>query len=234
MGLKSKGVNIPWPKTTTDNELKETIWIDEAGMGSWAGPLYIGAAYLLPEFNIIGIHDSKLLKPHERDKLYEELISSPYLVYHVESVSNAELDQVGGLGIAWRLGIRRAVASLVSKIEQKYPEVILKKAVLDGNKCVEDCKLPIVPVSKADQVFVGVSVAAILAKVSRDRYMVEIADNYSPDWKDIFQKGKGYRHSQNHSDLINQKKFTDLHRRSYNPLKRILAGRIVTKRMQNK
>jgi ribonuclease HII len=233
-GIRYSGENIPWPFTTSEEELKKTLWIDEAGMGAWAGPLHVAGTYILPTFKLMGIHDSKLLKIHEREALYEKLIKSNDLLFHVESISNEELDSVGGLGGAWRLGIRRVIDNLHRQVQELFPSIVLEKTVLDGNKDVMDCKVPVVSVPKADRIFIGVGAASILAKVSRDKMMTEYADSGKyKEFETIFKNGKGYRHSKYHSDLIENGLHTDLHRKTYNPLKSYLnkKRRIVTRRI---
>ena len=102
--------------------------------------------------------------------------------------------------------------------------------ILDGNKPVYGMPLSVISHVSADQSFLGVAAASVLAKVSRDRLMVSYAESGKyPEFYDIFKKGKGYRHTQHHSNLIAQGIYTDLHRTTYNPLKTVLQGKIVTK-----
>jgi ribonuclease HII len=218
-GLKFEGELNPWPSVSiASNEY--SIYVDEAGMGCLAGPLHIGGTVLLPGFAMQGIHDSKLLKEHEREKRYDELLICPQMLHHVEIVSNVEIDKMH-LGQAWRYGIRKLVKNLIQQVKDKYPQMKLTQIILDGNKTVDDIDLPVHPHPKADRLFAGVAAASILAKVSRDRYMISVAPQY-PGFDEIFAHGQGYMHSVKHSDLIKAGKYTDLHRKSYNPLRDLL------------
>jgi ribonuclease HII len=87
-------------------------------------------------------------------------------------------------------------------------------------------------VTKADQKFIGVAVAACCAKVARDTFMVEAAQHY-PEFEEIFRSGKGYYHSKKHTDLIEAGVFTDLHRKTYSHLKSFLdrQNKVITPRM---
>lgn len=221
--MHSKRMNA-WPPLQLEDH-EHTIWVDEAGQGSWAGPLHIGAVYILPGFNIKGIHDSKMLHEHERFVLYHQLIHSPHLIYHVQSVTREEIDNPR-IGVAWQNGTRRAVEKVLEKLKEQQPQVKISKVVVDGSKTIKNCPLPVEAISKADSRFVGVGAAAILAKVSRDLLMEQLGDKpeYST-FKEIFQKGKGYAFSQQHRDLIEQGVYTDLHRQSFNPLKSYLEGK---------
>jgi ribonuclease HII len=230
----------PWPSLIVPN----SICIDECGCGSFMGPLTIGAVYLKPGFEGKGIHDSKKLKPHEREKISRELKADPNIVYHVEHISNQEMDEIGGLKYAWRLGCQRATDHLLEKL--KLENIIPTSIILDGNKTFEH-DLPITCIEKADSIYVAVSSAAILAKTERDALMVEfasnfvvlsigpISDEFSEDARKQFQiilkDGKGYRHSVIHDNLIKSGIYTNLHRKSYNPLKSKLIPKVVSARM---
>jgi len=220
--MQSKHMN-PWPPL----ELKDhehTIWVDEAGQGSWAGPLHIGATYILPGFNIKGIHDSKMLQEHERFVLYHRLINSPHIVYHVESVLPEEIDSPS-IGTAWHNGTRRAVEKLMGKLKERCPQVKITQVVVDGCKMIKKCPVPVKAISKADSMFVGVGAAAILAKVSRDLLMKELSQKPEYEkFKDIFSRGKGYCYSEEHRTLIDSGVYTDQHRKSFNPLRTYLAS----------
>jgi ribonuclease HII len=233
-GIKS----VPWPAQPTIQELGTTIWIDEAGMGSWAGPLHVAGTVVLPNMTLQGIHDSKLLRNDEREKLYDALCDNSNLLYHVESISNTELDSVGGLGCAWRLGIKRVIENLQNQVlALDNPSWNIQRVVLDGNKTVAFEGLPrVTSVTKADQKYTGVGAASILAKVSRDRKMILYGDSCVPEYVDIFKKGKGYWYGPKHTELVSSGKFTDLHRRTFNPLKTYLSRKhpLLTARKKQK
>jgi ribonuclease HII len=228
IGLGPKKNPVPWPEI--GNNTSSTIWIDESGCGCYAGPLTIGAVYIsdskqLQELqSLITMHDSKLLKPHEREHTFDELLKSSAIIYHVESISNVFLDNIGGKQKAWKFGILEAVKKLIVKIHEHDETIVINKIVLDGRTSVEESKIPIETIIKGDQKFIGVSCASIMAKVTRDRYMVNIAAKY-PKFEEIFRRGKGYRYKSTHDELIKSGVYTDIHRKSYNPLRTYLANK---------
>ncbi len=218
------GLNgIPWPLWGEVKAPYDTIYLDEVGMGCWLGPLYVCGVMINPGLDLTkGFHDSKLLKPHEREALAEYLFTCPHIFYHIEIVTNRQLDTLGGLGAAWQFACRAVLTTMVAKAEARGQFVA--GAVMDGDKPIRDaCMDNIVYLPKADQKIVGVSIASILAKESRDRYMTEIATCYPSPWKELITDGKGYRTRPEHDQLIAKGIYTDLHRHTYNPLKSVLA-----------
>lgn len=216
----------PWPPIHHGWNA-DSIFLDEVGRGSLMGPLYVGGVVLLPGFNVMGLHDSKLLKEHEREALYEQLSTSPHLLWHVEPVPNTEIDRLG-IDEAWRVGIRNTIRTLAEKA-RGVEGLLLVRAVLDGDKGVSNTVLPVETVVQGDRAFAGISAASILAKVARDRYMVSIADQY-PEFAAIIRQGKGYFYGKVHKDLILAGKYTELHRRSFNPLKNFLNPPVTFRR----
>ncbi len=224
-GIRAEGSLHPWPITDHKYNAK-TIYIDEAGMGCYAGPLHVGGVVLLPGFNLTGLHDSKLLKEHEREHRYEELIKCPHVICHVEVIDNNEIDELR-LGEAWRVAIRRLSNRLYELALARG--IKIEQILLDGNKMVSDTIVPVVPVTKGDRLYAGISAGSILAKTTRDRYMTDIAAQY-PQFETIFKQGHGYRFNKEHDELMRQGIYTSLHRKSYNPLAAFLAKKIVIKR----
>lgn len=151
------------------------LGIDEVGRGPWAGPLVVGAVILpdvLPTWTA-DLTDSKKLTANQRETL-NQLILSVAPATGLGWVSSAEIDQIG-LRQALRLATRRAVKS-VQALHVPFSEIII-----DGNiNFLADTKLaPRVSVlKKADLLIKEVSSASIIAKVARDRYMVELAKTY--------------------------------------------------------
>jgi ribonuclease HII len=219
----------PWPSQQETKESKESppaegcLYIDEAGRGAWAGPLAIGIIYLPGDFDrahLPGMHDSKLLHEHERLLRYHTIKHCSHLMWHVEQVPREIIDEMH-MGQAWRWGIQQAIDHLLAKLEQdKRP--IPRQCILDGDVQVYHPRVEIRAVPKADSRYVGVAMASIMAKCSRDLYMKAIAPIYS-EFQEIFEKGKGYAHSARHRELILQGTFTDLHRLSFRPLATYLA-----------
>lgn len=207
-GLPSSKGAIPWPGAWL-NDL--TLFIDEAGLGALAGPLYAAVVYIRPSFRLPGAHDSKLLKEHEREALFEQIVTNLDVIYAIDSMSNSEIDEIG-IKMAWHVLTKRLVENLLAK----KPDVT--NVVVDGSKFIADCPLAVCAMPKADRSVLGVAMASILAKVSRDRFMHSAALTY-PRFREIFESGKGYWHSKAHADLLKQGIYTDLHRKSFAPLK---------------
>lgn len=152
---------------------------DEAGRGACAGPL-VAAAAILPEGRrgeIEGLADSKLLTPLARERIYEQVVVRA-LAYSVVIIPPAEVD-ARGLHVCNVAAMRRALASLTTR-----PEYVLT----DGFP-VDGLGAPGLAVWKGDRVAACVAAASVLAKVTRDRLMVELDGQY-PDYG--FAEHKGY------------------------------------------
>lgn len=208
LGLNS----IAWPS----ERVEDAIYVDEVGRGCWMGPMCIGAVFLLPGFDASGAHDSKLLKEHEREALYEKWSVDPNLVWHVDFIPNTEIDDFFIVN-SWMRGVKRAVDAVSAKLSK--PASIV---VIDGDMDLK-IDLPTKCEPKADSKYVGVAVASIMAKVVRDRYMVEKAKDYPEEFQAIMTQGKGYAWLPIHRQLVESGKYTDLHRKSFRPLKDFLA-----------
>lgn len=150
---------------------------DEAGRGPLAGDVY-AAAVIFPEGTVIdGINDSKKLTEKKRELLFDE-IKEKALAWCIATASAEEIETINILEAA-KLAMQRAVAGL-----KVSPDIIL----VDGNQPpVFDTDSE--AVIKGDGKSQAIAAASILAKVARDRYMLELAEKY-PQWQ--FEKHKGY------------------------------------------
>ena len=177
----------------------------------------IGAVVLLPGFDIMGLHDSKILTEHERETAYAALMATPHLFATVVEVSAADID-ADRIGRAWRKGMLQALRSVIAS----RPPGSIKYAVIDGNATVSLDGVQVECCEKGDRKFVGIAAAATLAKVTRDRQMVELAQRpeYAP-FKSVFENSKAYG-SDVHMKMIKSGQYTDVHRRSFNPLQSCL------------
>ena len=151
--------------------------VDEAGRGPLAGPVCAAAVMLPPGLEIPGLNDSKKLTEKKRDALYD-LICSSAITYGIAFSSVEEIEELNILGATF-LAMRRAVEQL-----EKTPRLVL----VDGNR---DPGLPYETecVVKGDGKCADIAAASILAKVTRDRYMLEQAERF-PQYG--FEKHKGY------------------------------------------
>jgi ribonuclease HII len=155
------------------------VGIDEVGRGSWAGPLMVGAAILPRDRRVNGVRDSKMLTERGREQLFDR-VAGWCTTWAVGAASHAECDELG-MAPAQKLAARRAIEALGVQ-----PDA----AVVDGkwdfvSPFVGQVEMRV----KADQHCLSVAAASILAKVTRDRLMREMALDY-PLW--AFDTNKGY------------------------------------------
>ena len=151
--------------------------MDEAGRGPLAGPVCAAAVMLPPGLELPGLNDSKKLSEKKRDALYDQIRASA-IAYGIAFASVEEIDSLNILGATF-LAMRRAVEQL-----GQTPRLVL----VDGNR---DPGLPFETecVVKGDGKCADIAAASILAKVTRDRYMLEQAGRF-PQYG--FEKHKGY------------------------------------------
>lgn len=184
---------------------KAICGVDEAGRGPLAGPVF-AAAVILPEGLVIdGVTDSKKLSEKKREKLFD-IIKEKALAYSIASASVEEIEEMNILQ-ATLLAMKRAVEGLSVKADF---------AMIDGNK-EPKLDIPCVSIVKGDGKSESIAAASILAKVSRDRLMLELAKDY-PEYH--FEKHKGYG-TKVHCEAILQYGPCEIHRLSF--LKKLLA-----------
>lgn len=157
---------------------KVVCGIDEAGRGPLAGPVHAAAVILPIGLEIEGLNDSKKLTEKKREQLFD-VICEKAIDYSIGVATEKEIDEINILNATF-LAMHRAVEGL--KIKPDY-------ALIDGNQYP---KIPFVAeetVVKGDAKSMSIAAASILAKVSRDRFMLEKAKEY-PEY--CFEKHKGY------------------------------------------
>ena len=174
--------------------------VDEAGRGPLCGPVCVAACILDPEKPVYGINDSKKLSEKKREALFEE-IKAKALAYSIIFVGPEVIDRENILH-ATLGGMRRAVEELAIT-----PRLVL----VDGNRCPEGLAMPAQPVVKGDAASASIGAASILAKVSRDRYMLELDRQY-PQYQ--LAKHKGYP-TKLHYELIEKYGIQPFYRRSF-------------------
>lgn len=199
------------------------IGVDEAGRGALAGPVTAGACCLLPNFDISGIKDSKKMSVNKREELYDNLVDNTDILYSTSNVTNDVIDEINILE-ATMVAMAECVSDVHDQIIRLYPTSSVY-VLVDGNKYPDGLKhLPGEAIIKGDDKCYTISTASIFAKVSRDRLMKEYnkQEKYS-FWE--FDKNKGYYRGgkSEHGEKIKTYRFgSDLHRKSFNPLKKIL------------
>ena len=180
--------------------------VDEAGRGPLAGPV-CAAAVILPEGAVIeGLDDSKKLTEKKRKRLYD-IIKETAVAYSVAYGTLEEIETVNILEATY-LAMNRAIEGLSVK-----PDF----ALIDGNRVPRGIKIPCETIVKGDSKSMSVAAASVLAKVTRDRLMLEYDKKY-PEYN--FKKHKGYG-TKEHTELIKQYGPCEIHRLSF--LKNILG-----------
>ncbi|MGB5107245.1 MAG: ribonuclease HII [Candidatus Zixiibacteriota bacterium] len=179
--------------------------VDEAGRGPLAGPVIAAAVILPPGFASRNIDDSKRLRPHVREELYD-YITENARDYAIASSSPAMIDRINILQATFT-AMRNAVKQL-----RHHPDYIL----VDGNMRIPRVEISQKAIVKGDQTVLAIACASILAKVTRDRIMCEYHRQY-PQYG--FDRHKGYPTPQ-HRAMIEQYGAIDIHRRSFT----LLAG----------
>ena len=173
--------------------------VDEAGRGPLAGPVF-AAAVILPEgLEDLGLNDSKKLSEKKRDALFD-VIKEKAVAWAVASASETEIDAINILNATF-LAMKRAAEGLAVR-----PDLLL----VDGNR-KPGTGIEEITVVKGDAKSISIAAASILAKVSRDRYMLELDKQY-PQYQ--FAKHKGYPTAL-HYEMIKQFGPSPVHRMSF-------------------
>jgi len=180
--------------------------VDEAGRGPLAGPVVAAAVILDPLKYIDGLADSKILSERKRDSLFE-IIKADALSWSMGMASVEEIDELNILQ-ATMLAMQRAVNGLAIQ-----PDEVL----IDGN-CLPKLLIPAQAIIKGDSKVKAISAASILAKVERDKIMVDYYKKY-PDFSFHLHKGYG---TQQHLKEIEQFGFLSIHRKTFNPVRTMI------------
>jgi ribonuclease HII len=181
---------------------KYVAGVDESGMGSMAGDLYVAAVIFPPgiDFKLLlpGLNDSKQKKPEQRKRLYD-LIKKYALTY---SVQIATVSEVNEHNVYWArfIAARRALDDLQIK-----PSYVL----MDGNADIPGIDIPQAALVKGDSKSISIAAASILAKVERDEYMEKLAAKVHEDYGWI--SNKAY-YSKKHIDALKKHGKTEWHR----------------------
>lgn len=197
-----------------------TVGIDEVGRGCWAGPLVAGAVILqhiypnLKDSPLEGLRDSKKLSKKQRERL-AEAIKVEAVAVGLGWVWPAEIDE---RGITW--AVKTAMERALAEVKSEYDEIII-----DGNiNYLADVRGRTSHITraviKADDSVPSVSAASIVAKVARDRYMAGLGEKYAGY---EFERHVGYGTAA-HVAALKTLGVSDIHRRSYKPIKEFLVG----------
>lgn len=182
--------------------------VDEAGRGPLAGPVFAGAVILPENYSHEILNDSKKLSEKKRDAVYEDIIRDA-VSWSVGIADEKEIDDINILNATF-LAMKRAVEGLDVKPDLAY---------IDGNQYPKT-GVKEITIIKGDSKCMSVAAASIIAKVSRDRFMLEIAEKY-PEYQ--FEKHKGYG-TKLHYEMIEKYGVSPVHRRTF--LKKILGENV--------
>ena len=191
-----------------DGEFSFIAGVDEAGRGCCAGPVCAAAVVFTDRSRIpAGVNDSKQLTHKQRMELREAILAEPSALTAVAMVDQDEIDRTDILRATW-LAMRRAVLGL-----PRPADFVL----VDGNP-VQGLPVPSENIVKGDAKSASIAAASILAKTSRDLFMMEAAKQY-PQYQ--FEVHKGYC-TRLHTDLIRKYGPCPLHRKTFEPVRSIL------------
>lgn len=201
-----------YPTIEVETSLSAEGWtvvagLDEAGRGPWAGPVY-AAAVILPEepeklAALSSVRDSKTLSAGQRARCFATIVENT----RAFGVGAGTVDEIDKLGIvpATRLAMQRALAALDIR-----PEALILDAIR-----LPDVPLPQRAFPRADSTCLSVAAAGVVAKVSRDRWMVEVAEVEYPGYGFAQHKGYGTRM---HAAALDRIGVCPIHRRSFRPI----------------
>ncbi len=193
------------PDFSFENELKQKGYnyicgVDEAGRGPLAGPVCAAAVILPNDINIEGINDSKKLSEKKRELLFDEIIQKA-ISYSVAFASVEEIEEHNILNATF-LAMNRAIEGL--KVKPDF-------AIIDGNLLPKGIMVDASPLVKGDSRSLSVAAASILAKVTRDRLLLEYDKDYP---KYGFGSHKGYG-TKAHIEAIKKYGVLKIHRKSF-------------------
>ncbi len=180
--------------------LKYIAGIDEAGRGPLAGPVVVGIAIMKPDSFIEGVNDSKKLSEKKREQLYEQIISEA-IDWAVGIVDQKEIDEINILNAT-----KKALHMAISNLKVK-PDRIL----VDALEHIDTYGIPYTSIIKGDAKIYSISVASIIAKVTRDRIMQKYDEIY-PEYG--FSGHKGYGTAK-HIQAIKEYGPCSLHRKTF-------------------
>ena len=183
--------------------------VDEAGRGPLAGPVVVAAVVLPVRFRHKVLTDSKLLTEKQREEIYAELTGRPDIVWTVAVAQTEEIDRINILR-ATHEAMRRAVCALPMQPHH---------ALIDGLP-VRPFPVPHTAIVKGDSRSFSIAAASVIAKVTRDRIMVEMDSRY-PGYE--FSRHKGYS-TPLHMERLQAQGPCEIHRRTFLPVRQCLLA----------
>ncbi len=179
--------------------VKYIAGVDEVGRGPLAGPVVTAAVILPEDFSILGVNDSKKLSEKRRDELFEQ-IKEAAVAYSIGIRDNHDIDRINILEAT-----KEAMTEAVRGLDVRPDHLLIDALTL------KDVDIPQTGIVKGDANSVSIAAASILAKVTRDRMMVDYHESY-PDY--AFDKNKGYG-TKAHYEGLDKAGASPIHRMSF-------------------
>ena len=173
--------------------------VDEVGRGPLAGPVVAAAVILPPDFDLLGVNDSKKLSEKRREELFDQIMDRAVAV----SIGMRDQQAIDDINIL--NATKQAMADAIRGLDPQ-PDIVLIDALE-----LDDISIPQRGIVKGDAKSVSIAAASIIAKVTRDRMMVDYADQY-PGYS--FEKNKGYG-TKAHYEGLDRLGACPIHRRSF-------------------
>lgn len=193
--------------------LEQTVLgLDEAGRGSWAGPIFVAGVILPINYQNDAIRDSKVLTKKQRAELYQVIIKNA-IAYQISIIPAKEVDKKDPK--------HATIETMYNIINYFEPQPSV--ALIDAEKITHP-SIKTVSIIKGDSQSISIAAASILAKVARDQYMEKMQNKY-PAFS--FAKHKGYGTILHLNELKQNGPIKNFHRYSYRPIKQILKDRAV-------
>lgn len=199
--------NYEYERELKEKGIKLIAGVDEVGRGPLVGPVVAACVILSDEFNLEGLTDSKKLSEKKRDFYFEE-IKKQAVSYGIGIIDEKKIDEVN-IYEATKLAMKEAINNCHIK-----PEHVLIDAM------PLELDIPTTSIIKGDLKSITISAASVIAKVTRDRMLMELDEKY-PMYE--FKKNKGYP-TKKHLEAIKEYGIIDEHRRSYGPVKEYLEN----------
>ena len=198
--------DFSYEKEAQNKGYKFVCGVDEAGRGPLAGPVCAAAVILPDDCEIEGLNDSKEISEKKRELLYDVIIEKA-IAYSIAYGTLEEIEKYNILEATY-IAMNRAIEGLETKADF---------ALIDGNRVPKGISIPCETVVKGDSKSYSIAAASILAKVTRDRLMLEYDKKY-PEY--LFSSHKGYG-TKAHYEAIKQHGVCEIHRLSF--LKNVLG-----------
>lgn len=185
--------------------------VDEVGRGPLIGPVVAACCVLPHDFELEGLNDSKKLSEKKREKFYDYIIEN-CVAYGVGIISPEKIDEVN-IYEATKLAMKEAIKQVQDKVNLEHVLIDAMPLELD---------IPTTSIIKGDAKSISIAAASVIAKVVRDRMMIELDKEY-PMYG--FAKHKGYP-TKAHVEAINKYGLIDGYRKTYGPVKEVLEKNI--------